>query len=116
MNPAKAHETAIRTAILEAAQGYPAHVHIWTAKAMLDAFGDRRAIDLIDAMPQAVRREHSARMNAPRFVAADLAKAMTETRFAEPPPRSVWESITPGMAALSGALGVAFGLWIMGVI
>jgi hypothetical protein len=110
---------AIQLAILDAAQAHPSHTHIFIARAMLDAFGEDNAVEPADAIPGEIRKEQAARVQTSvytRPVAADLARAMSTPRFAEPPPRSVWDSISPGMASLAMCLGVAGALWIMGVI
>ena len=112
-------EHALRTAYLEAVAAAPASAHVYLAEAMLDAHG-QHAIDVIDAMPAAVRKAEKARAMPIYYdrppVAADLAAKMT--RLDAGPwadTSSPWDSVGPWRIAAACALGVAFaGLLVWG--
>jgi hypothetical protein len=110
-------EYNLRNAYLEAVTAAPSSAPIYLAEAILDAHG-QHAIEVIDAMPAAVRKAEKARAVPIHYdrppVAADLAAKMTRLDagpWADTAPKSAWEiasDVGPWRIAAACALGALF--------
>ena len=110
-------EHALRSAYLAAVAAAPSSAPIYLAEAILDAHG-QHAIEVIDAMPAAVRKAEKARAVPIHYdrppVAADLAAKMTRLDagpWADTAPKSAWEiasDVGPWRIAAAIGLGALF--------